>query len=226
MELRDNYYWADKGKYFVLTETGKENVPSWRYDKVGEPVDEYGREAVHWAVEKGYLIEVDIPNWIQTTGYQVVYDYNGRTIAVGNPIVFHDLKLAENYKKNYESYPWMEHELYIIKTVYEGVKPQECREFNGKPVYNKDWWHSLDNFSIGDYLEEEIVEEVVYCLTPTCTRSHCMQCGEPTSHKIDEQGKIRETYSTFKMIAEGIYEYCGDCFAGENYRHGTEIPYV
>ena len=25
---------------------------------------------------------------------------------------------------------------------------------------------------------------------------------------------------------DGIWEYCGDCFRGENYKHGKAIPYV
>ena len=42
----------------------------------------------------------------------------------------------------------------------------------------------------------------------------------------DENGNGKATYSTFKRIAEGIWEYCGDCFRGENVKRGTELPYV
>lgn len=46
------------------------------------------------------------------------------------------------------------------------------------------------------------------------------------SSRIDENGKGRTTYSTFKKVDDGIWEYCGDCFRGENYMHGKDIPYV
>ena len=49
----------------VLTEKGKVNSASYRNMTVGEPVDEYDYEAVGWAVDEGYLIEVPIPDWIE-----------------------------------------------------------------------------------------------------------------------------------------------------------------
>ena len=227
MRLRaDEWYLADKGKHFVLTEKGKSECASWRFKEIGKPIDEYGYEATGWAINEGYLVETDIPNWVKQTGYEVVYDYKGYTLKVGNPIVFHDLTLAENYKRHYESYSWMNHELYIRKATFEGVKPRECKLFNGKKVYNRDWWYTLDNFVIGDYVETEIVDEIINCLPPACMRSDCMQCGEPSSSRCDENGNFRTTYSTFKKIADGIWEYCGDCFRDENYRHGREIPQV
>ena len=224
MELRrDGWYSADKGKHFVLTEKGKENCVSYSYKTVGEPVDEYDTEAVHWAVEKGYVIEVDIPNWIVKVGYKVVYNYNGNVLSAGNPIVFPELEIAEKYMKNYKKRPWFTHDLYIEKAVFEGKALKDCREYNGNRVYNEDWYYGTDALQIGDLVEEEIVDYLINCLPPACMRSDCSQLGEPANHKVDENGKCRATYETFKRIADDIWEYCGDCFQGENVQRGTEI---
>jgi hypothetical protein len=57
-------------------------------------------------------------------------------------------------------------------------------------------------------------------------RSDCCQLGEPHDSRVDENGKGHNTYETFKRIADGIWEYCGDCFRGENVQRGTEMPYI
>jgi len=103
MELRrDGWYKADKGKHFVLTEKGKTECASYSYKTVGEPVDEYDYEATGWAVEQGYVIEIDIPGWTTLMGYEVVY-YNGKyRLHAGNAQVFPTRKAAEEYKKHYE----------------------------------------------------------------------------------------------------------------------------
>lgn len=40
--------------------------------------------------------------------------------------------------------------------------------------------------------------------------------GEPISMKHSSDNSFKATYATFKRIAGGIWEYCGECFAGEN----------
>ena len=47
-----------------MTEKGKTECASFRYKTVGDPTSEYDTEAVKWSVEKGYEIELDIPDWI------------------------------------------------------------------------------------------------------------------------------------------------------------------
>ena len=79
MELRSNWYKADKGKRFVLTEKGKKECANYRNKTVGEPVDEYDYEATKWSVDKGYVIETDIPGWTKgLKGYEVVYYHEGK----------------------------------------------------------------------------------------------------------------------------------------------------
>lgn len=221
MELRrDGWYRADKGKHFVLTEKGQAEVAGYKYKIVGEPVSEYDTEAVRWSVESGYVIEVDIPDWVVKTGYEVVYDYMGYTLYAGNSMVFPERKLAENYMKHFQSFPWMDRELYIREATYEGRALKECREYNGKQVYNSDWYYGTACLETGDLVEKEIVDDIINCVPPTCMRSDCMQCGEPQSEKLNEvDGKWQLTYATFKQIDGGIYEFCGYCFAGENMEH-------
>lgn len=103
------------------------------------------------------------------------------------------------------------------------------KEYNGKKLVTmEDWTDSFDNCcNKGDYVEEEIVNSFIDCVPPVCMRSSCMQCGEPYSHREDpDTGKWRATYSTFKEVTKGIYEYCGHCFCGENEERGTDPVYV
>lgn len=217
MQLKNNgWYTADKGKHFILTEKGKKECASFKHKAVGEPVDEYDTEAVNWSIEKGYEIEVNIPDWIVKEGYEVVYDHRGYTLHAGNSIVFPEKDLAENYMEHYKRHPWIEEELYIRETTFEGRALKPCREYNGKQVYNFSWYYGTDALKIGDYVEEEIVDDLINSLPPACMRSDCCQCGEPADHKADKNGNYKATYATFKRIAENTWEYCGECFRGEN----------
>lgn len=93
------------------------------------------------------------------------------------------------------------------------------KTYNGKRLVTmKDW---IDNFdsccSKGDYVEEEIVNQIINAVPPACMRDSCMQSGEPYSHEEDPETKQwKPVYTTFKKVAPGIYEYCGHCFRGEN----------
>lgn len=227
MRLRnDNWYEADKGKHFVLTERGKAKCASYRNKTVGEPIDEYDYETTRYDVESGYVEEVDIPNWTKLKGFEVVY-YNGEyRLSAGNPQIFPTRKAAEGHKKHYESYTWFDHELFIEEVEYEGVPLSESQYYNGKEVVDKEHYFGLDACEIGDYFTESMVDDFMNMLPPACMRSDCSQIGEPNSHRIDENGKCRATYATFKRIAEGIWEYCGDCFRGENVKRGKELQYV
>ena len=103
------------------------------------------------------------------------------------------------------------------------------KEYNGKKVITmEDWYGSFDKIvSVGDYVDAEIISEMVNCLPPACMRSDCTQMGEHYSHREDPKtGKWLPTYSTFKKVDKGIWEYCGHCFRGENEERGTEPVYV
>ena len=216
MTLKNGWYIADKGKHFVLTEKGKAESATFRYMTVGEPTREYDTEATRWSVEAGHEIEVDIPNWIVKEGYEVVYDYQGYTFTAGNPVVFPERILAEKYMEHHKNNTYHDYDLYIRETVYEGKALTPCREYNGKQIYNSSWCYSIDILKVGDLIEQEIADNILDSLPPACMRSDCLQLGEPTSHKKDAKGNFKATYATFKKVAEGIWEYCGDCFRGEN----------
>lgn len=227
MELRNNWYKADKGKHFVLTEKGKEECASYKHKIVGEPVDEYDYEALGWSVDNGYVIETDIPGWTKgLKGYEVIY-YNGEyRLSAGNPQVFPTRKAAEVYKKHYEAYAWFNKDLVIEEVEYDGVPLSEPKMYKGKEVVDKEHYFGLDAHEIGDYFTEDMVNYFMDLLPPACMRSNCSQIGEPCSSRIDGKGEGRTTYSTFKKVDDEIWEYCGDCFRGENYMHGKDIPYV
>ena len=220
MYLRnDNWYNADKGKHFVLTEKGKSECVSYSYKTVGEPIDSYDTEAVSWAVDKGYVEEVDVPGWTMLIGYQVVYYHKGTRLHAGNPQTFPTRKAAEVYKKHYESYPWFDNELFIEEVEYEGVPLSESKTYNGKELVDEEHYFGLDAHEVGTYFTEDMVYMFMDMLPPVCMRSDCSQIGEPVSHKVDPKtGECKATYSTFKRIdsVEKVWEYCGDCFVGEN----------
>lgn len=212
----DGWYKAEKGMHFVLTQKGKAEVASYKDKVVGEPVSEYDYEASCYHLEEGYLEEVSIPNWITKEGYEVVYDHKGFTLHAGNSIVFPERELAEKYLKNYQEKAWVDKTLYIKLGIFEGKSLSECRVHAGKKVYNKDWYYGIDALEVGDLVEEDIVDELINCLPPRSMRENCTQLGEPYSHEIDQDGRCKPTFATFKRIAEHTWEFCGNCFGGKN----------
>ena len=103
------------------------------------------------------------------------------------------------------------------------------KEWNGRKLISMEDWTGCfcDIASPGDLVEEEIVDEMINCVPPVCMRSDCTQCGEPYSHREDpDTGKWKATYTTFKYVTKGIYEYCGNCFRGENEERGKDPVYI
>lgn len=96
----------------------------------------------------------------------------------------------------------------------------------------KKFWTQKDfdysKVKIGDYVEQAVVEDAMDCLPPACMRSDCSQMGEPYSSRYDpENGNWRNTYATFKRVSgtfpNGIWQYCGHCFRGENVERGKDL---
>lgn len=102
--------------------------------------------------------------------------------------------------------------------------------FNGKIVMTPETF-SYEKVQIGDYVSQEVVDDAMDCLPPACMRMDCAQLGEPYSHREDpDSGRWRPTFDTFKHIAgkypDGIWQYCGHCFQGENVERGKDPCYV
>ena len=66
------------------------------------------------------------------------------------------------------------------------------KEWNGRKLISMEDWtgNFSDIASPGDLVDEEIVDEMINCVPPACMKSSCTQCGEPYSHKEDENGKL------------------------------------
>lgn len=223
----DNMVKADKGKRFVLTEKGVTDVRSYTHFGVGNPIDfGYADEYCVYSddILNGYLVEVEDPNWVTLPGYNVVYDItkDGKTYQLpagnGNEIFF-DKAMAERRVREFNSRPWNNSKAYIIDAVYEGKAPRPCRTYNGKTVYNSDWWFG-DIGEIGDYVEQEIADWFMDCVPPKTFTHNMIQCGEP-----DSSAKEGTLYGTLVRVADDIWEYKGACLKGTT-DHGTPIPIV
>ena len=97
---------------------------------------------------------------------------------------------------------------------------------NTEIIYNRDTF-DYDKAKPGDLVTEEIVDDCINCMPPACMRSNCTQMGEPYSHRLDENtGNYRPVFATFKRVRDGVWEYCGNCFRGENKERGEKPVYV
>ena len=161
------------------------------------------------------------------TEYQIVYDYKGNQICVGNAYWIPDRGTAQKIlEKKQKNAIFRDRTLYLIERETDeplSLKPNGL--FNGKPVYNPDtlWWDAMEP---GDLVDEDVADNILNALPPACMRRDCLQLGEPNSTKIDDKGKWRPTYLTLKKITDGVFEFCGYCFRGENEERGEEIPYI
>jgi len=159
--------------------------------------------------------------------YRVVYDHNGYTIATGNGYWIPDYETAKKVLETVKARPYFrDNILYLqIRDTDEPLDLEPNGSYEGKPVYNPTtlWW---DAMRPGDYVNEEVADDILNALPPACMRRDCLQLGEPNSDRVDEKGKARATYLTLKKVADDVFEFCGYCFRGENTERGTEIPYI
>ncbi len=101
--------------------------------------------------------------------------------------------------------------------------------YQGKEVFTQDTFEYA-KAKPGDFVEMAVVDDAMNCIPPACMTSECSQLGEPYSHRLDTQsGNWRPTFATFKRITSGkngIWQYCGHCFRGENEERGEDMPHV
>lgn len=100
---------------------------------------------------------------------------------------------------------------------------------NDKEIFTQDTFE-YEKAQIGDLVEAAVVMDAMNCMPPVCMSLSCSQLGEPYSHREDSQkGKWRATYATFKCLSgdwnEGVWEYKGNCFAGETTERGKDPVY-
>lgn len=160
--------------------------------------------------------------------YRVVYNHNGHVIEAGQNRWIPSKEIAKKVLKYQQSCQFFKDtKLYLEERDVENPRHRTaCKMYKDKIVYNKDWLY-FDALEIGDFVEEDIVRNSIECVPPACTRTDCMQCGEPYSSRQDPKtGKWRTTYTTFSKVTDGIYEYRGHCFLGETEERGEEPVYV
>ena len=160
--------------------------------------------------------------------YKVVYKNGTFEIEVGQNGWIPSKEIAEkilnaSQKKTF----YRDKKLYLSEreAAIDNNTRAACQVYNGKTVYNRDWLY-LDALVPGDLVEENVIDDFLNMLPPACMRSNCFQMGEPHSIRVDENGEERTTFATFKKIAEDIWEFCGDCFRGENQERGTIPAYL
>lgn len=224
MQKKDNWYKADKGNIFVLTMKGKCGSASYRNLEVGKPIEGYETWTTCSDVENEFVKEILDPDWVVLPGYRAVYDVDGDgkyIFDTCNPIVYHDREMAEAAVIEFNKRPWHDkhQKAFVIDATYEGKRPKACREYNGKKVYNRDYW--TYNRPIGSYVEEEIAMDAANCVPPRNFSRNYIQCGEPADSSME--GTL---YATFVKISSDIWEYKGNCLAGKTEANTTPIPYV
>lgn len=114
-------------------------------------------------------------------------------------------------------------------TIVRGLEHYKYVNYNG--CIEDGTSFDLNRIVPGEYVTAEVVMHFMDALPPRTYRLDCAQIGEPYSTKIDENtGKSRDTYTTFKCIEgdwlDGVWQFCGNCFAGESKERGKEIPHI
>lgn len=75
----------------------------------------------------------------------------------------------------------------------------------------------------GDMVSQDIVDYFTDGVPPVLMRSTCTQAGEAYSSEPDEDGKHRNTYTTFHRDPGGNWIFDGYCFFGSN-KNRTNRP--
>lgn len=83
---------------------------------------------------------------------------------------------------------------------------------------HEDWKTSIDqDFKPGDYFDEDIAWDLINAVPPHRFESGYFQCGEPHSHRPDQNGTMKATYLTLIRVAREpeVWKFVGYCFSGK-----------
>lgn len=149
--------------------------------------------------------------------YRVCYIYNGKyTIEAGSNGWIPAKKIAQRILSNLQNTLYQDKQLFLDeRECTDNRQYADCRILNDRTVLNRDWMY-CDALMAGDLVENDVVDDFMNCLPPTCYRADCAQLGEAHSIEKDHNGKYRSTYLTFKCFDIETWEFCGYCFKGEN----------
>lgn len=221
---------------YEMTVTVEYRIPS--HEKYYEMHGKLKKEIIRVANEHDLIIKSEIEDkgehfeilfatnkWDQNLEYALFYKYQGRDTPVGSEGWVPTRAIATKLLNYYENHGIFSDCIIYIRTRQAQKRYRSVQDYNGKPVYNMDhcYWKAL---SVGDYVNGEIYNYIINCITPACFRSDCTQLGEAAGNKLDENGVLRDTYHTLKKVSDDVYEYCGKCFIGENYERGTVPAYI
>lgn len=82
-------------------------------------------------------------------------------------------------------------------------------------VYTMEDWQRDRELSpaIGQYVDNDVVWELIECLPPAYWRFGIFQVGEPYSHDKETCAPL---YATFVQVnTDGLWEYKGHCLKGQ-----------
>ena len=119
-------------------------------------------------------------------------------------------ELAVSYRDNMSSKFSVYQGAYIEETIYQGKKLLPCSEYRGKKVYNRSWYFGIDALQIGDYVDQDIADDIINCLPPACMKYGFVQLGEPSAHKTN-QGPVRLLQSM--LHSSKLRKVCGNIAA-------------
>lgn len=153
--------------------------------------------------------------------WRVAYMHKGHALGAGSagwvPSEGTARRIMENLSKG-DIYRGTE--LFIEER--DAVPGDELKEngiHGGRTVYSTDRF-CYEAARPGDLVEEQVALDAGNCVPPAWHGGGMIQCGEPHAHAFDaESGAHRPTFATFRKIADGVWEYRGNCFRGK-----TEEP--
>ncbi len=172
-----------------------------------------------------FYIVFSSSKWNDNREFGLFYDHNGHRIPVGSEGWVPTRKIANRLLAYHEQRPINKGvEIYIAERVKERLY-QPMKRFNGKVVYNSDYlyWNALQ---AGEYVTGQVAQYIENAMMPACQRTDCLQLGEPSATKIDDEGRERNVFITLRKVTDEVYEYCGKCFRGENAERGRFPVYA
>lgn len=97
-------------------------------------------------------------------------------------------------------------------------------------VYNAEGWYAAmerGEVRAGDLVTGDVVMDAMNALPPVRMSTSCAQMGEPYAHAVDDNGRYRPLFWTWRFESKpdaigcdtwgemALWEFCGACFARE-----------